>query len=110
MRLNFPRRGSACRGSARCARRPEPGDTHCRFHRLLADGHLRPGAMKDVLIHTVRDDETMVELSVATKLTPEPELIGHLKARGREAADTFLREHWEKLGEEGSLDLQAMFD
>jgi NTE family protein len=79
-------------------------------HRLLADGHLRPGAMKDVLIHTVRDDETMVELSVATKLNPEPELIDHLKARGREAADTFLREHWEKLGEEGSLDLQAMFD
>jgi NTE family protein len=79
-------------------------------HRLLADGHLRPGAMKDVLIHTVRDDETMVELSVATKLNPEPEVIDHLKARGREAADTFLREHWEKLGEEGSLDLQAMFD
>jgi NTE family protein len=77
--------------------------------RLLADGHLRPGAMKDLLIHTVRDDETMAGLSVASKLNPEPELLDHLKARGREAADAFLREHWDKLGEEGSLDLQAMF-
>ena len=78
--------------------------------RLLADGHLRPGAMKDLLIHTVRDDKTMTGLSVASKLNPEPELLDHLKARGRDAADAFLREHWDKLGEEGSLDLQAMFD
>ena len=77
--------------------------------RLLADGHLKPGVMKDLLIHTVRDDETMTGLSAASKLNPEPELLDHLKARGRDAADAFLREHWDKLGEEGSLDLQAMF-
>jgi NTE family protein len=78
--------------------------------RLLADGHLRPGAMKDLLIHTVRDDETMAGLSAATKLNPEPELFDHLKARGRDAAGAFLRRHWDKLGQEGSLDLRAMFD
>jgi NTE family protein len=79
-------------------------------HRLLADGHLRSGEMKDILIHTVRDDATMAELNVATKLNPTPELLDHLKARGRETADTFLRDHWDKLGEESSVDLQAMFD
>ena len=78
-------------------------------HRLLADGHLRPGEMKDILIHTVRDDATMAELSTATKLNPTPELLDHLKARGRDAADAFLREHWGKLGKESSVDLQAMF-
>ena len=79
-------------------------------HRLLADGHLRPGEMKDILIHTVRDDATMAELNTTTKLNPTPELLDHLKARGRDAADAFLREHWGKLGAESSVDLQAMFD
>jgi len=77
--------------------------------RLLADGHLRPGKMKKMLIHTVRDDATMTELSAATKLNPTPELLDHLKARGRDAADAFLRDHWGKLGKESSVDLQAMF-
>jgi len=77
--------------------------------RLLADGHLPAGHMEEVLIHTVRDDATMTELGVATKLSPTPELLDHLKARGRDAADAFLREHWGKLGKESSVDLQAMF-
>ena len=79
-------------------------------HRLLADGHLNPSEMKDILIHTVRDDATMAALSTATKLDPTPDLLDHLKARGRDAADAFLRDHWDKLGEESSVDLRAMFD
>ena len=51
----------------------------------------------------------MTELSVATKLNPTPDLLDHLKARGREAADTFLHQNWSKLGEESSVDLAAMF-
>ena len=78
-------------------------------HRLLADGHLRTGEMKDILIHTVRDDATMAELGAGTKLSPTPELLDHLKARGRAAADAFLRDHWGKLGEASSVDLRAMF-
>ncbi len=77
--------------------------------RLLADGHLQASEMKHVLIHAVRDDATMTELSTTTKLNPTPELLDHLKARGRDAAGAFLREHWGKLGEQSSVDLQAMF-
>jgi NTE family protein len=78
-------------------------------HRLLGDGHLRPGEMKDILIHAIRDDETMAELNTATKMNPTPELIDRLKAHGRAAADTFLRQNWNRLGEESSVDLRAMF-
>jgi NTE family protein len=79
-------------------------------HRLLGDGQLRPGEMKDILIHTVRDDATMAEMGAATKLSPKPEMLDHLKARGRETAEVFLRDHWSKLGNESSVDLRAMFD
>jgi NTE family protein len=78
-------------------------------HRLHDDGHLRAGEMNEMLIHTVRDDETMTELSTATKLNPTTDLLDHLKARGRDAANTFLQDHWSKLGEESSVDLEAMF-
>ena len=77
--------------------------------RLLADGKLQPGEMKDVLIHSIRDDETMAALNVATKLSPEPELFDHLKTAGQAAADRFLTEHWTDLGARGSVDLAGMF-
>ena len=79
-------------------------------HKLIANDHLRPGEMKDILIHSIRDDDTMNHLDISTKLSPTPELLDHLKARGRATADAFLTTHWDKLGNEGSVDLTAMFN
>ncbi|MEM7743755.1 MAG: patatin-like phospholipase family protein [Pseudomonadota bacterium] len=78
--------------------------------RLIAEGRLKPGEMKDVLVHSIRDDETMADLNVATKLSPEPQLFDHLKEAGRAAADAFLRANWTNLGTKSSVDLRAMFD
>jgi NTE family protein len=78
--------------------------------RLIGDGRLGSGEMRDVLIHAVRDDATMAELNVASKISPEPEIFDHLKARGQEAADRFLTTHWGKIGSESSVDLRAMFE
>jgi NTE family protein len=77
---------------------------------LVTDGRLRPGEMKDILIHSIRDDDTMDDLDISTKMSPTPELLDHLKASGRAAADTFLHDHWDKLGSESSVDLRAMFN
>lgn len=77
--------------------------------RLIAEGRLQPGEMKDVLIHAIRDDATMARLNVASKLSPEPELFDYLKTEGQRVADTFLRENWDKLGSESSVDLREMF-
>ena len=76
--------------------------------RLIDQGKLKTGEMKDIRVHSVRDDETMAALNVATKLAPEPELFDHLKSAGRAAADGFLSDHWGDLGKRGSLDLTAM--
>ena len=78
-------------------------------HRLIETGRIGRGEMEDVLVHSIRDDATMAELNVASKLMPDPALLDHLRARGIEAADAFLRRHWGDLGERGTVDLRAMF-
>jgi NTE family protein len=77
--------------------------------RLIAEGKVQKDAMKDVLIHMIADDEFMNDLSVATKLVPSPYVMNALKAAGRSAADDFLTNHADKLGKEGTIDLEEMF-
>lgn len=77
--------------------------------RLLHDQKLPAGAMKDVLVHMISDDALMRELSVATKLVPNPAVLAQLKAAGRRAAAEFLRLHRGDLNERGTVDLATMF-
>lgn len=76
---------------------------------LIAAGRVPEGAFKDVLIHMIADDPLMRSLSVATKLLPTASLLAQLKAAGRAAADSFLRDHRGKIGHQASVDLPAMF-
>ncbi|RED13271.1 patatin-like phospholipase family protein [Pontivivens insulae] len=78
--------------------------------RLIEDGQLEGKGFKDVLIHSLRDDDTMASLGVATKLQPDLTLLETLKARGRKTADTFLKQHWSDLGTRSTVDLRAMFE
>ena len=78
--------------------------------RLLEDGSMQPGAMKDVLIHMIADDALMTELSVATKMVPTPGVLSHLKAAGRAAASEFLDQHRTALNRRSSVNLPAMYD
>ncbi|MEM7056941.1 MAG: patatin-like phospholipase family protein [Pseudomonadota bacterium] len=78
--------------------------------KLIEEGRVKPGEMKNVLIHSVRDDATMAELNVATKLAPEPDLFDHLRARGSAAADDFLTAHWDKIGRESSVVLPDLLE
>ena len=77
--------------------------------RLIDSGSVSPGVKKRVLVHLVSADELMRELSVATKLVPNPFLLNRLKAAGRLAAEAFLSECGTSIGKESSVDLQAMF-
>ena len=77
--------------------------------RLLATGALTPGTMKSVNVHMIDDDALMNELNVATKTFPQPVILARLHAAGREAAERFLAEHKDDLGERSSVDLGGMF-
>ncbi len=77
--------------------------------RLLADGSVKPGSMKNVLVHMIADDDLMNLLNVATKTIPTPVVLARLKAAGISAADAFLRDHKSDIGKRSSVDLAAMF-
>jgi NTE family protein len=77
--------------------------------RLIAEGRMERGAMKDVLVHLIADDVLMTSLSLRTKVTPTPLLIDTLHAAGRKAADRFLTRSAADLGVRSSCDIVAMF-
>ena len=60
-----------------------------KAQRLLAEGAVAEGAMKDVKVHMIADDALMNDLSVSTKLLPNPVVLARLKEAG---------EDWEKVG------------
>lgn len=76
---------------------------------LLEEGALPEGRMSRVLVHMIADDGLMNDLSVATKIVPNVQVIRQLKAAGRGAAHTFLEQHKADLNTRGSVDLRAMF-
>lgn len=75
--------------------------------RLIAQGAVPEGAMKDVLLHMVSDDVLMNELSAVTKLLPTPAFVQRLKLAGRAAADGFLAVHRDDLNVRGTVDMEA---
>ena len=77
--------------------------------RLIRDGKIPEGAMKDVLVHMVADDALMTQLSVATKLVANPVVIDQLRRAGMAAMDAFLSERGDALGTRSTIDLQTMF-
>lgn len=77
--------------------------------RLLDEGRVQDDQMSRVRVHMIADDDLMAQLSVATKLIPNPAIIGTLKEAGIKAAEAFLADHKDKIGKTSSTDLRAMF-
>ena len=78
--------------------------------RLIEEGAVSEKRMSRVRVHMIADDALMAKLSVATKLVPNPAVIGTLREAGQAAAQQFLSEHKEKIGQQSSVDLRAMFN
>jgi NTE family protein len=77
--------------------------------RLIAEGRVEKGQMKDLRIHMIADDALMNALSASSKLQPSGNLVRRLFDAGRAAADGFLAQHKAKLGQDHSVDLSALF-
>lgn len=78
--------------------------------RLISEGTIAQGVMKRVHVHMIADDALMNELSVATKTVAIPSILAALKGAGQKAAETFLANHRDDIGQRSSVDLQAMFN
>jgi len=78
--------------------------------RLLSEGAIKRGKMKDVLVHMIADDQLMNALNVATKTIPAPVVLARLREAGEAAADDFLSKHRNDLGKRSTVDLSTMFN
>lgn len=77
--------------------------------RLISEGRIEKGQMKDIRVHMVSDDELMTQLSVTTKMIPIPRILDRLKTAGHAAADRFLADHKGDIGHRQTADLKEMF-
>jgi len=77
--------------------------------KLLAEGRVAPGTMKDVRLHMIADDVLMNGLSADSKTAPTPAMLYRLRDAGQAAADRFLAAHRRDLGQRASVDLPEMF-
>lgn len=78
--------------------------------RLMREGTMEKGTMKDAHIHMISDNDLMNNLSAATKMVPVPSVLSSLKEAGIESAKTFLRDHRSKLGKTSTVDLKSLFE
>lgn len=77
--------------------------------KLIRQGRMERGQMKEVLVHFIADEALMNELTASSKIFPSAALLYRLKAAGRSAASTFLQGHRGDIGKRASIDMTALF-
>ncbi len=80
--------------------------------KLIEQGWLKDeyrDRLKHVLIHSIRSDEVMCDLTVASKLNTEWNFLCDLRDRGRAAAAAWLDKTYDHIGQHSTVDLRAEF-
>lgn len=80
--------------------------------KLLDDGWLKDDyrkRMRNIRIHSIRSDQALVEYDIASKFRTDWTFLTALKQKGRNIADAWLEENYEKIGVCSSVDLREMF-
>ncbi|MGI9407817.1 MAG: patatin-like phospholipase family protein [Hyphomicrobiaceae bacterium] len=77
--------------------------------RQIDDGALDDRKFNRMFIHSVRNDEEMTRLSVASKLSPDWDFLCHLRDIGRDTAKAWLKKHFGKIGVKSSIDIGEMY-
>ncbi len=80
--------------------------------KLLEHDMLKPEyktQFKDVLVHSVRADKDLCDLSVASKFNSDWDFLTMLRDRGRERMTQWLEEHFEAIGHRDTVDLHNEF-
>ena len=67
------------------------------------------GDFKYVLIHSIRADNALADLSVSSKLACEWDFLTMLRDRGRDCASEWLGQHFDDLGVRSTVDLKREF-
>ncbi|MGQ0532084.1 MAG: patatin-like phospholipase family protein [Caulobacteraceae bacterium] len=77
--------------------------------RLLDQSRLPEGRYRKMLIHNLSEAQALTPLSVGVDLNTDLSFFEHLFTLGRGAAEQWLTDHFDALGERPTVDLGAMF-
>ncbi len=83
--------------------------------RPAAGGRPHPGGgavrhqLKDVIMHSIRADGVLCDLSVASKFNTDWHFLLYLRDLGRDMASQWLDAHFECIGKKSSVDLRTEF-
>jgi len=77
--------------------------------RLLDEGLLQESKMKKMLIHIIEAEELMAEFGFSSKLNASWDFLHKLRAIGQRRAELWIRENFEKLGSESTVNISERF-
>ena len=77
--------------------------------RLLDTGRLEQPRYRRLFIHVIEDEDRMRKFKLSTKFNGDWDFLCTLKQYGRDAAEAWIAEHFDKLGRESSVDIRARF-
>jgi NTE family protein len=77
--------------------------------RLLDAGRLEQPRYRRLFIHLIEDEDRLRSFKLSTKFNGDWEFLCMLRQFGRDAADKWLTEHFDKLGRESSVDIRERF-
>jgi NTE family protein len=78
--------------------------------RLLKEGRLQGTGYREVYVHMIGDENTLRPLGASSKLNAEARFLKMLFERGRQAAELWLSENFDRVGQESTLDIRAVFN
>jgi NTE family protein len=67
------------------------------------------GRLKKLFMHSLRADDTLSHLSVASKFNTDWRFLLYLRDLGREATRDWLEQNFASIGERSTVDLRAEF-
>jgi NTE family protein len=78
-------------------------------NRIVEQGAAPDERYRRLHIHLVECEAEMQKLAPATKLLTEPAFLKHMRDLGREAAEEWLKKHFDDLGVRSSVDVRETF-
>jgi NTE family protein len=73
--------------------------------RLLDEGSLDPNRYRKMFIHLISDEKGFEPLNASSKLNTEWRFLKHLHSLGYAAASSFLKKHYDSIGDHSSMDV-----
>ena len=77
--------------------------------RLIDDGFDHGGRLKRLLLHVIHAEDVMAELGVYSKLNADRAFLEHLFEIGRARTDAWLAAHFDRVGQESTVDIEEMY-